>query len=121
MRFFLALASIGLLLLPSLHQWGLLVDYAWDASDYAAHCENTARPELQCNGKCHLMKEMASLPAEPPEFPMVPRWEVLALPVSFDFTAESRFVFRIRFCDLNDRMPQAVEMALSHPPPESKG
>ncbi len=22
-------------------------------------CENKARPELKCNGKCHLMKEMA--------------------------------------------------------------
>ena len=37
-----------------------LVDYAINY-EYISKvlCENKAKPELQCNGKCHLMKELA--------------------------------------------------------------
>ncbi len=36
------------------------VDYAWNL-DYIASslCENKARPEMQCNGQCHLKKQLA--------------------------------------------------------------
>jgi hypothetical protein len=41
-----------------------LVDYAINY-EYISKvlCENKAKPELQCNGKCHLMKEK-SLPTD---------------------------------------------------------
>ncbi|WP_255566948.1 hypothetical protein [Flavobacterium litorale] len=37
-----------------------MFDYIFNY-DYIAQelCENKAKPELQCNGKCHLMKELA--------------------------------------------------------------
>lgn len=37
-----------------------VVDYIVNY-DYIANqlCENKAKPELKCNGKCHLMKELA--------------------------------------------------------------
>lgn len=37
-----------------------LVEYAVNY-DYIANvlCENKAKPEMHCNGKCHLMKELA--------------------------------------------------------------
>ena len=37
-----------------------LIDYAVNYKYIATVlCENKAKPELQCNGKCHLMKELA--------------------------------------------------------------
>jgi len=42
-----------------------LVDYVVNY-DYISKvlCENKAKPELKCNGKCHLMKEMAKASEE---------------------------------------------------------
>ncbi|WP_232297529.1 hypothetical protein [Flavobacterium beibuense] len=60
--------------------------------DYIANelCENKAKPELHCNGKCHLMKELAK--AAEDEKPVSNKktshqeTEVLFFQDSFDFT-----------------------------------
>ena len=80
MRALFAIGLMGLLLLPSLRQWGLLVGYVADMERYATElCENADRPELKCHGKCHLAKEMNAAPAEAPAFPVVMSWRVEAL------------------------------------------
>lgn len=91
MRAVFAIGLMGLLLLPSLRQWGLLVGYVADLERYATElCENTDKPELKCNGKCHLAKEMNAAPAEAPAFPVVLSWRVEAL---MPETSESLFVW----------------------------
>ena len=52
----------GLVLLAFIAQsfsrtW-VVADYWLHTGYYAAHCENKARPELHCNGKCQMMKNM---------------------------------------------------------------
>lgn len=34
------------------------VDYLVDKAEYAKNCINKARPKMQCNGKCQLMKKI---------------------------------------------------------------
>lgn len=36
----------------------LIADYYSNTAGYAKNCENKARPKLQCNGKCQLMKKL---------------------------------------------------------------
>lgn len=45
--------------------------YELDKTEYIEHCENKSKPELDCNGKCHLSKQLidqteSSDPGEPP-------------------------------------------------------
>lgn len=57
----LVLLGLFLLLKPVLP----LVDYVVNY-DYISKvlCENKAKPELKCNGKCHLMRELAKASEE---------------------------------------------------------
>lgn len=41
-------------------QTTILIEYLVDIEAYTAkYCENTDHPEIECNGKCHLSKELA--------------------------------------------------------------
>lgn len=57
MKSFIILIALTLFLKPVFPVVDYIVNY-----DYITKvlCENKAKPELKCNGKCHLMKEMAS-------------------------------------------------------------
>lgn len=50
------IVALALFLKPILPVLDYIINY-----DYIANvlCENKAKPQLQCNGKCHLMKELA--------------------------------------------------------------
>ena len=50
------IVALALFLKPILPVLDYIINY-----DYIVNvlCENKAKPQLQCNGKCHLMKELA--------------------------------------------------------------
>lgn len=50
------IVALALFLKPILPVLDYIINY-----DYISNvlCENKAKPQLQCNGKCHLMKELA--------------------------------------------------------------
>ncbi len=56
MKKIIIIVILALVLKPILPVVDYLVNY-----DYISTvlCENKAKPELKCNGKCHLMKELA--------------------------------------------------------------
>ncbi|MBT2558524.1 hypothetical protein J7E24_12065 [Hymenobacter sp. ISL-91] len=55
----LAYLLCSLLLLQTLEQELLVVNYELNqARIMARYCVNRARPELKCNGKCHLAKQL---------------------------------------------------------------
>jgi hypothetical protein len=55
----LSIALIFVILLHSLGQSVVLIHYLFNRQYYATVlCENKAKPELHCNGKCQLMKEL---------------------------------------------------------------
>ncbi|MBD3581473.1 hypothetical protein [Flavobacterium selenitireducens] len=56
MRYFIVITAFLFLLKPVLP----VVEYALNYDYIVVYlCENRAEPEMQCNGKCHLMKELA--------------------------------------------------------------
>ena len=56
MKKIVVIVALALFLKPILPVLDYIINY-----DYIANvlCENKAKPQLQCNGKCHLMKELA--------------------------------------------------------------
>ncbi len=66
--------------------------------DYVAEelCENTDKPELECNGKCYLMKQLAKAESQTPEpeedsalNPFSLRVEIWTNPNSIEFIQNS--------------------------------
>ena len=55
----LALFLVALLMLQTLGQELLVVSYELNKAQITAqYCVNKARPQLHCNGKCHLAKQL---------------------------------------------------------------
>lgn len=57
MKILLIIVSMSLLLKPVFPVLEYFVNYDYIVTEL---CENKAKPELKCNGKCHLAKELAS-------------------------------------------------------------
>lgn len=57
--------------LPGLIRTAIIGDYALRYQSYLLACENADKPELHCNGKCHLKAKLqtAAAPAEAPLLP----------------------------------------------------
>jgi hypothetical protein len=56
---FLAFFLVALLLLQTLGQEVLVVDYQLNKARITKlYCVNKARPQLHCNGKCHLAQQL---------------------------------------------------------------
>ena len=79
MKKLVIIVAIVMLLKPILPVADYLINY-----DYISKvlCENKAKPELQCNGKCHLMKELAKAaeqekPVSPDKKSQIQETEVL--------------------------------------------
>ncbi len=81
-------------------------------------CENRAKPELKCHGKCHLKKQLAASPAgeeQPQTTPEIREW-ILGLPTVFPGMSELlislvRHNFRVRQVVSASHLPDVF-----HPP-----
>ncbi len=56
MKKFILILALIMLVKPSFPIIEYIINYEYISKEL---CENKAKPELQCNGKCHLMKELA--------------------------------------------------------------
>ena len=87
MRVFVTMLMVGVLMGQTAFNLAQVLHYALEYDHYVnVLCENRDRPELQCNGACHLKKELAEAPD--PEAPAMPEiesttvWMVAANPVA---------------------------------------
>ena len=61
MKFFAVPILIFLLASQAFSKWVLLLEFRWNQEYIAQNlCENRAKPQLKCGGKCVLMKKMAA-------------------------------------------------------------
>lgn len=47
----------------------IVFDYYVNTATYATNCENKTKPELQCNGKCQMAKELKKQEEKEQQFP----------------------------------------------------
>lgn len=58
-KFVIHLFLIGALLLQTMHQSIVYIGYSINLESITKrYCENKAKPQLNCHGKCHLKKEL---------------------------------------------------------------
>jgi len=48
------------------------IDYQWRRAVYLKKCENKARPQLKCDGKCYLLKRLNGNDTSEESAPVVP-------------------------------------------------
>lgn len=61
MKILLVPILLFLIATQAFSKWVLLLEFAWNREYIAATlCENRAKPNLQCGGKCQLQKKMAA-------------------------------------------------------------
>ncbi|MCB9198302.1 MAG: hypothetical protein H6600_07575 [Flavobacteriales bacterium] len=59
---YLFLAIAGIYIFTMMFQFGLFVHFKANQTDIAKeYCINKDKPELQCNGHCHLQKELSEV------------------------------------------------------------
>jgi hypothetical protein len=84
MKRFMAFILFLVIMVPALIKLGIVTNYLVKYNYYVTVlCENKDKPELKCNGKCHLALELkeAESPVESPVMPAV-----LSLEPVFFFT-----------------------------------
>lgn len=76
--FILLVAFLG----QTFNQGWYYLDYLVEKREYMKRCENKARPQLHCNGKCQLMKKIQALQekeqGQPPELKLAAKLEIVA-------------------------------------------
>lgn len=58
MRLILISGLISVILMQAWIRTAWTIDYQWRRSIYEKKCENKARPQLHCDGKCYLLKQI---------------------------------------------------------------
>ncbi len=58
MRAVVVIGLIGVMLAQAWVRTAWALDYHWRRAVYLKACENKARPELRCDGKCYLLKQI---------------------------------------------------------------
>ena len=83
-------------------------------------CENKAKPALQCNGKCHLKKELKKALEEESEKKEISQktMEVESLPVTFDldFSLHLLFSQKLQFPQFTESFKSASPENTPPPP-----
>lgn len=60
MKRIISIALLSILLSYSFNQVGIFIEYVSDIETFTElYCENKDKPEMQCNGKCHLADQLA--------------------------------------------------------------
>lgn len=131
LRAHLSLALAFLIAAPSLLNLSALLDYSLRYSYYVNElCVNQDRPEMQCNGQCHLVKRSGmSVPKlvrsnkrpEPqaPERPALKDWDALAIVRGAAIHLDSTVPFQNQRSYRGD-VPQLTSLKpnIPTPPPE---
>ncbi len=98
----------------------VVVDYFANTRAYAKNCENKARPQLHCNGKCQMMKKLKQeekKDEQNPERKVETKNEYVLSSKSFYpgftyFTSSQKDIFPLLISSKEIKMPRS----LFHPP-----
>lgn len=110
-----------LVLTPSVLKVAVVSHYVVQYERYSQElCENIDKPELACNGKCQLMKELKETEANGPVAPVLPQFQLKEQPVcELESTSYLKLNVALsnqyRFPVLSG-IPEGVSGSVFHPP-----
>ncbi len=86
MKQFVVILLIGCISGQALVRTAWTLHYQWNKAFYLKNCENRAKPNLHCNGKCHLKKKIAASENSDPTAPHLPEGfrQIKEIPLYFE-------------------------------------
>ncbi|MCS7037862.1 MAG: hypothetical protein RMJ33_12450 [Saprospiraceae bacterium] len=72
MRSAVVIGLIGIMLAQAWVRTAWVLDYQWRRAAYLKACENKARPQLKCDGKCYLLKQIKRSETRNDTYPPLP-------------------------------------------------
>lgn len=120
MKRIISISLLSILLSYSFNQIGIFAEYVMDIETFTElYCENTDKPELECNGKCHLADQLAENEEQkqdqelqsPPEILLFHAEEQIDIVKAQDFFVQKKTVFYF-----NQPLSAGKEKAIFHPP-----
>lgn len=72
MRAVVVIGLIGVMLAQAWVRTAWALDYHWRQAVYLKACENKARPQLHCDGKCYLLKQIKKSESPGDAYPPLP-------------------------------------------------
>lgn len=72
MRVVVIIGLIGVMLAQAWVRTAWVLDYQWRRAVYLKACENKARPQLRCDGKCYLLKQIKKSESAGDAYPPLP-------------------------------------------------
>lgn len=98
----------------------VIVDYYNNTASYAINCINKARPKLECNGKCQLMKKLKEVEKkeqENSERKVEYKYTKLITTNSLKIaTHPFTIITDLKSSTLSSGEPTSCSMAIFHPP-----
>lgn len=72
MRAVVVIGLIGVMFAQAWVRTAWALDYHWRRAVYLKACENKARPQLHCDGKCYLLKQIKKSESPGDAYPPLP-------------------------------------------------
>jgi hypothetical protein len=97
----------------------IVTDYYTNTSAYAKNCENKAKPQLHCNGKCQMMKKLKQeekKDQQNPERKADNKDEVISSKSFFASVNQIALVSKIHYNFFNNNSVQDRTSDFFHPP-----
>jgi hypothetical protein len=96
------------------------LDYLVEKKEYMKRCENISRPELQCKGKCQLMKKIRAQQEKeqghPPAMKLAGKTEIISPYFTLLIAAPVNSDNRLTFIHQTMGVPIDRASSLFHPP-----
>jgi hypothetical protein len=124
MQKWIAYMLIAALVVPASLKVGVLFHYVLDYNNYVSVlCENRDKPEMKCNGQCHLAKQLKAV-GEPSDakgatpIPSQLQTELIFLPSTDLFTLSTFPEPRSKWITANENDLFTTAVTVVVPPPE---
>lgn len=127
MRRVFSILLIMSLIVPAMIKMGIMAGYVLEYNKYVTVlCENRDKPEMKCNGQCHLAKELKAVnePADAKGTTPIPsqlQTELIFLPSADLFTLATFPEPRSKWIIVNENNVLAPLANVCVPPPEYIG
>lgn len=124
MRRVFSILLIISLIVPAMIKMGIMAGYVLEYNQYVTVlCENRDKPEMKCNGQCHLAKELKAVdePADAKGATPIPsqlQTELIFLPSADLFTLATFPEPRSKWITANENDLFTTPVTVVVPPPE---
>ena len=120
MKKLISISLLSLMLSYSFNQLGVFTEYIMDVEAFTElYCENTDKPEMHCNGKCHLAERLAENEEQKQNKELQTPTEIILYytPTNIEFVKAPEFYsVQKSTVNFNADLTEGIDHIIFHPP-----